>query len=305
MGIKANTLISLLFITLMVFIANCASKAPPKTNKQPPVMSIHETEKEEIKELGNGWFEVVGTAIIQNITPEEAEEQAIYNACRSAVQYYSGVEITERTLDLQAAGQKKILLDHFCALSTQTTNGIILEKDIIRKEMKTDGNNLVSLVLLKVKVGKQKGNRDPYFNVTANLNRDTFKEGDELELTARSSKDCYVTVLNICSNDTVYVLFPNKYRHNNFISEGDLLRLPNEDDRAMEVSYPVKLLKGKDEDVEMIKILATKEKISFAVSQTLSEYGTYEMALKQLLKDLIKIPRNEMEEVDIQYFIKR
>ena len=297
--------ITLLPITFLPFITTCASHKPAVPDKQPPVVSIHDTEKESIKDLGNGWFEVMGTAIIQNITPEEAEQQAIYNACRSAVQYYSGVEIAERSMDLQAAGKKKVLLDHFCSLSTQTTNGIIVEKDVLRKEIKTDGSNIIAVVVLKVKVGKQKGKNDPYFNVTANLNRDTFKEGEELELTARSSKDCYITVLNICSNDTVYVLFPNKYRSNNFIKADELFWLPNQNDRAMGLSFPVRLLEGKDEDVEMIKILATKEKISFAVSQTLSQYGTYEMALKQLLSQVIKIPRNEMKEIDIQYFIKK
>ncbi len=300
-----NKVIAFLFILLLHFFNTCSSYKSQMHPLKPEVISIHETEKRSIKDLGNGWFEVVGTAVIQNITPEEAEQQAIYHACRTAVQYYSGVEISERTLDLQASGHKKILLDHFCSLSTQTTNGIILEKDVLRKEIKTDGRNLIAVVLLKVKVGKQKGEKDPYFNVTAHLNRDTFKEGEELELTARSSKDCYVTVLNICSNDTVYVLFPNKYRSNTFIKASEVFRLPNEHDRAMGLSFPIRLLGAKDEDVEMIKVLATKEKISFGVSQTLSQYGTYEMALKQLLKQLIKIPRNEIEEVDIQYFVKK
>ncbi|MCD6265700.1 MAG: DUF4384 domain-containing protein [Deltaproteobacteria bacterium] len=272
---------------------------------KPEVISIHKTDKEVIKYLGNGWFEVLGRAIIQNISPEEAERKAIVNACRDAIEYYSGVEISQRTLDLQAETQRKVLLNNFSSLITQTTNGIILEKDIIHKEIKTDGHNLVAVVLLRVKVGKQKGKKDPYFNVSARLNRDTFKEGEQIELTVQSTKDCYITVLNICSNDKVYVLFPNKYRQTNFIKTGELFRLPNEADKRMGLSFPVRLIEGKDEDVEMIKVLATKANMSFALSPVHSSYGTYEMALKKLLNRLIKIPRGEIEEVDIQYFIKK
>jgi hypothetical protein len=300
-----NREIAFLLISILPFFSACSSRKPQTLPSKPEVVTIHETEKESIKDLGNGWFEVMGTAVIQNITPEEADEQAIYNACRTAVQYYSGVEIAEKTLDLQAAGKKKVLLDHFCSLSTQTTNGIIVERDILQKEIKTDGINLIAVVLLKVKVGRQEGKRDPYFTVTAMLNRDSFRLGEEIALTVQSARDCYITVLNICSNDTVYVLFPNRYRSDNFIKANEIFILPNENDRAMGLSFPVRLFEGKDEDVEMIKILTTKENISFPVSQVPSEYGTYEMALKQLLSRLVTIPRNEMEEVDIQYFVKK
>jgi len=250
---------------LLPFLYACSSPKLQSTPSKDEAVSIHETEKEEIKDLGDGWFEVKGTASIRNITPEQAEQKAIANACRTAIQYYSGVEISERTLDLQAVGKREVLLDHFCALSTQTTNGIILEKDILKKEIKSDGRNLIAVVALKVKVGKQKGRKDPYFNVSAQISRDIFKEGEELKLTARFSKDCYVTVLNICSDDMVYLIFPNKYRSNNFIKANEVFMLPNENDRAMGLSFPVRLNEGKGEDIEMIKILATKENMSFPI----------------------------------------
>jgi len=298
--------ITLLIMTLFSFTISCSLNKPAVTDKKPDILSIYETVRDEIKVLGDGWFEVVGKAIIYpNITPEEAEEQAIFNAFRDAIQYYSGVEIIARTVDVQAESQNEIILDHFYSLTKQTTNGIILEKDIIRKEIKTDGKNLVKVVVLKVKVGKQKGKKDPYFNVTADLNRDTFKEGEELGLTVLSSKDCYITVLNISSNDSVYVLFPNQYRSNNFIKADEVFRLPNENDKIMGLSFPSRLYEGKEKDVEMIKVLATKEDISLTTSHTLSVYGTYELALKKLPNWLRKIPRNEIEEVDIQYFITR
>jgi len=298
-------IIAFLCTILLSSINSCSSNKQAVTHKQPDIVTVYQSEEDKITNLGNGWFKVVGKAIIQNITPEEAEEQAIYNACRDAIQYYSGVEIMERTLDIQAASQKEIILDHFSSLSKQTTTGIILEKQIIHNKIVTDGVNLVKVVVLKVKVGKQKGVRDPYFNVTAQLNDDTFKEDEKLEITVQSSKDCYITVLNICSDDAVYVLFPNRYRDNNFLKAGEIFKLPNEDDKRMELSFPLKLREGQDKDVEMIKILATKKDILFTAYPGLSSYGTYRLALNKLLNWLIKIPRNEIEEIDMQYLIKK
>lgn len=297
----------LFLIPVLLGIIGCSPKEPPLTHNDQDIVSIYETKGDTIKDLGNGWFEVTGTAVIQNITPEEAEEKAIRNACRDAIQYYCGVEISERSLDIQAARHGKVILDHFSSLISQTTQGIILEKHLLQNEIRTDGKNFVKLVVLKVQVGKQESKKDPYFHLTAHLNKDSdpFKDGEKLELTAQSSKDCYITVLNICSDDAVYVLFPNQYRDNNFLKAGDIFTLPSKEDKMMGLSFPVTLANGKKNDIEMIKVLATKEDISLIESHAYSPYGTYKMALNKLVNWLIQIPRSEIEEVDLQYFVER
>ena len=296
---KSNVVILVCLITLW----GCSSTKNVVSQKPQEIKIITEPIESEIKDLGNGWFEVIGQAFIQNITPEEAKDLAILDACKKAIEYYSGVEISGRILDIQAESQGKILLDNFSSLSSQTSTGIVLEKKLIHEEIKSDGNNLVKVVILRVKVGKQKGEKDPYFTIEPSLNREYFKEGEEIELTIKSTKDCYLTVLNICSNDSVYVIFPNQFRSDNFLRAGEQFFLPNKNEKEIGLTFPVELLPGKDEDVEMLKILATKEKIGFSSVYSFSAYGTYHSALKDLQKWLIKIPRSEIEEVDLQYFI--
>jgi hypothetical protein len=167
--------------------------------------------------LGNDWFQVSESVIIENITPEKAKEIAIQKACKRAIEYFSGVEISGRTLNIQVENQNQILIDNFSSIIQQTAQGIIIEKEILTDEIISNGNQLLKVVTIKVKVDKQKGEKDPSFQITANLNRDYFKDGEELELTIKSSKDCYLTILNICSNDSVYVIFPNKFRNDNFV----------------------------------------------------------------------------------------
>ena len=144
---------------------------------------------------------------------------------------------------------------------------------------------------------------DPAFQITAKLNREFYKDGEKLEIELKSSKDCYITILNICSNDSVYVLFPNNYRKNNFVKSGEIFQLPNSDDKNIGLYFPVNLLPNKIEDFEMIKLIATKQKIDFSSVYSLSSYGTYITALRDLQNWLLKIPSNEIEEVDLQYFI--
>lgn len=293
----------LLILILLLVIFSCSQTRNIEPEKPQIIKTIYQTNENELRDLGNGWFEVTGKAFIQNITPEEAKEKAVLDACKKAIEYYTGVEISSRSLDIRAESDSKIVLDQFSSLSNQTTKGIILEKEIISEKIDTDGSILVKIVNLKVKVGKQSGEKDPYFNIDATLNRSYFQDSDEMELTATSSKDCFLTILNICSNDSVYIIFPNQYRKDNFLKSGKVFSLPNENDRKLGITFPVHLLPDRDKDSEMIKILATKKKVNFTSFYSFSAYGTYQSALEDLLRWLIKIPRNEMEEVDIQYFI--
>lgn len=295
----------LLLLFLFISLFACSHNKTVILEQTQKIETIYMTEKEEIIDLENGWYKVIGTAIIQNISPEEARELAIQKACKNAIEYYSGVEISGRTLSLQAESNEKILLDNFLQLINQTSQGIILEKEVLNEEIKTDGNILKKVVVLKVKVGQQKGEKDPYFNLTANINREYFKENENLELIVIPTKNCYLTVFNICSNDSVYILFPNQYRNDNFVKSGEEFKLPNESDKKIGLSFPIFLLPDKEEDTEIIKVIATKKPILFQSFQSISAYGTYQSAITELLRQLIKIPRDEIEEFDLEYFIMK
>jgi len=294
---------TLILIFLLISLFACSQNKTIISEQPQKIETIYQKEKSEIKNLGDDWFEVVGTAIIQNISPEEARELAIQNACKKAIEYYSGVEISGRTLSLQAESNEKILLDNFLQLISQTSQGIILEKKVLNEKIKTEGNILKKVVVLKVKVGQQNGEKDPYFNLTAKLNKDYFKDSENLELSVIPTKDCYLTVFNICSNDSVYIIFPNQYKKDNFVKAGEEFKLPDENDKKIGLSFPIYLLPDKDEDTEIIKVIATKKPVMFSSFQTFSAYGTYQSAITELLTQLIEIPRCEIEEFDLEYYI--
>ncbi|MBC8416151.1 MAG: DUF4384 domain-containing protein [Candidatus Cloacimonetes bacterium] len=250
-----------------------------------------------LKELGNEWFEVTATAIIENITPEQAKDIALEKAYKAAIEYFSGIEVTGRTSYIQAENKGDIHIDHFSKLTNQTSQGIILKKEILNEKTELSGNSMYKIITLKVKVGKQSGEKDQNFNVQAELNKEYFKEGECLQLSVIPSIDCYLTIFNIMSDENVATIFPNKFRRDNFIKANQEFLLPNEADKINKVSYELVLLLEKEEDTEIVKIIATKKPINFQLNTD------YKTAFESLINWLVTIPRNEMEEIDLQYYI--
>jgi len=251
----------------------------------------------QISELGDDYYKVIISIPIENITPEQAKETAIKKACQMTIEQFSGIEVTGRTTLIQAELNEEITMDHFSKLTTQISNGIILEKIIIKEKNIVESNKIYKQVTVKLKVGKQKGVADPFFSLKANLNKSYYQNNEELILNVTPSKDCYLTILNVMSDENVVTVFPNKYRIDNFVKANELFELPNKVDKKLGINFKVQLLPNKIEDTEIIKVIATKEPVTISIN---SDFNT---AFEALQNWLITIPRDQIEEVDLQYFI--
>ena len=265
----------------------------------------YETYEPGTKNLGDDWIESTAQVGITNITPEEAREQAILLACENALEYYTGVDVKGRKIYIIGEDTEKVTRDDYIHITDQTMQGIILDRKVVSEKIITIDNAIFSRVTVHVKIGQQKGEKDPYFSLDASLNKEHFQEYETLEISCIPSKDCYVTILNICSNDTVYVLFPNKYREDNLVKAGDTFEMPSEQDRNIGLSLPVKLLPGKITDSEIIKIIATKENLNLVEFKNDMIYGTCMATLTKLMQRLITIPQNQIVEYDLVYFVHK
>ena len=258
---------------------------------------------EPLKEIQRGVYEISETVMIENITPEEAQKRAIEKACKRAIEYHSGVIVRGRKINIEAASQNEILIDNFISITEQITRGIITNTEVKSDSIIVKNGNIYKKVEMIIYIGDQTGKRDPTFMINAKLNREYYKEGEEIQLRIKSTKDCYITVINICSNDSVYVLLPNRYNENNFLMNNKEIKIPGEEEKHIGLKYTVSLLPDKEEDIELIKIIATKKDFSFPLIDKPSAYGTYKMALMELQKWLLKIPLSEIAEEDLQYYI--
>jgi hypothetical protein len=264
-------------------------------HKQEVVLNQH---IEQVKPLGDDWVEVTTSVEIVNLSPMEARRIAIQKAYILALEYF-GIEVGSRTLSLLSETNDEITLDHFSKLTKLTTNGIILQKEVTNDVTELIDGRMYKTVTIKIKIGKQKGENDPYFSIQASLNKTYFKENELIEIEITPSLDCYITVLFISSDDNVGTIFPNKYSKNNFAKAGETIALPTDSDKSIGLKYKVKLLENMKKDTEMIKVIATKKPVNIIINDK------YETALESLQNWLVTIPLNEIEEEDLQYFIMR
>lgn len=255
----------------------------------------------EIEDLGENWYEVTATKQIVNITPETAEQEAINKARLKAIEYACGIEVNSSTLNIQSENSFESLIDYFSQITSLMSQGFILDQKILKNNTKTENNILIKEVTIKVKIGKQKGEKDPYFNINTELNKEHYTEGEKLQLEITPTKDCYLTILNVYSNETVGLLLPNEYK-DNFGKSNSKYKFPDKNDNF---SIPLSLLPNKIEDTEMLIVIATKQQFEFTSFDKLSSYNTYESSLKEIVKQLIKIPKNEMEIAFLQYYVHK
>jgi len=257
---------------------------------------------EILKDLGDGWYEVMGTSSLENQTLEQARRKAEDIACREAIEHFSGVQVSSSSS--YVLGESEHMdVDKYSQIINSVSAGSILEKMPISQKL-VDGSFDIE-VKIKVKVGQQKGKADPKFKLKSSLDREYYKHGEEMTISVTPSMDCYLNILNFSSNDSVYILFPNTLLKNNFIRSGETFLLPSEENRERGIRFRVGLLPGKDEDLEMIKILATKENIPFTALSSISTIGTYESTQSDIIGWIIDIPRDQMVESDLQYWIHK
>jgi len=255
---------------------------------------------EILKDLGDGWYEVMGTSSLENQTLEQARRKAEDIACREAIEHFSGVQVSSSSSYVLGESER-MDVDKYSQIINSVSAGSILEKMPISQKL-VDGSFDIE-VKIKVKVGQQKGKADPKFKLKSSLDREYYKHGEEMTISVTPSMDCYLNILNFSSNDSVYILFPNTLLKNNFIRSGQTFLLPSEENRERGIRFRVGLLPGKDEDLEMIKILATKENIPFTALSSISTIGTYESTATDIIGWIMDIPRDKMTESTLQYWI--
>jgi len=111
---------------------------------------------------------------------------------------------------------------------------------------------------------------DPEFSISMKLNEDVFREGDPVQILCTASKECYVTIFNLYSNDSLLIIYPNSEMKNNFIALEDTLRIPPEDAFW---DLPASLLPGSETSVEALVAIATRKKIPLELDEVMIRNG--------------------------------
>jgi hypothetical protein len=150
---------------------------------------------------------------------------------------------------------------------------------------------------------------DPSFRLDASLNQSTFKDGDDMLIRIKPTKDCYVSIFTIFDDEKVLRLIPNRFKKDNLLKANETFSFPNEEDQKMGITLKVHTSGKKDVVTESIYILALKQ--PFNLNSDIFQEGIFGMYhgqaafMNDLIKEVIGIPLGERAEKLLMYQIRK
>jgi len=254
------------------------------------------------------WVTVEGVAPLENTTKNNARQMAINDARRKAVEQVVGVNLLSQTLVInhRTAG------DVVCTLPY----GKVIDQEIIHEEVETtpahgkgEAPFLTYKVKARIQVFKEKGRSDPYFQVSARMNRTEFKHGDDMQIRITPTRDAYIMIFNILEDERVLILYPNRYFQKNFVKAGTTFVFPDVENHREGIRLVATLDGNRSSSNENIYILATREPMVFDTAKY-SEgiFGVYDgtsALVCDLVRKTVSIPLSERAEQFLPYRIVR
>lgn len=243
--------------------------------------------------------------------PNQTKNSAIKNAHSKASQKHCGVGIQETGMIINQLMSANIL-EHI-------SYGLVLEDTIIKADITTyrkSNQELSVLYSLEMDVLVQciAGKPDPAFQVDLESNKTVFTEGEELVLRFTATQDCYITVFNIAENQEMIVLHPSFINKDNFVKSGVTIEIPSKNEREMGIHFRVAPLPNYNKNSEIIKVIATKEKIDFLphlktidspvemeIAGGMTIFKSSNLAIEELARWLVRIPPDQRAEDTVIY----
>ncbi len=257
------------------------------------------------------WVEAEGRASMEQRTQQEARVEALREARVKAVTQ-AGVTVQSDAWLKQYENTKDkktvVLQDYFASVSREVAHGEIVHEEILFEAIVTSGMPPQAFYEVKIKtqVAVIKGLPDPAFNLQVKINKEKYKENETMTIDLWATKNCYIYIFNFLANDSILVLFPNRYPWgNNQLKAGTVLHLP-----PAGYSFSVSLLPGFQEAQELIYVVATKERYDFAPTwwnknEGFQSTATEAFAFVELPRWLVRIPPDQRTNAVVQYEIYR
>jgi hypothetical protein len=250
---------------------------------------------------------VEATAPLAAGDPTHARKQALETAERKAVAEALAPQITVETLlvNLRLAGTIAGAIPYGRIVTKQ----ILEEGPVETQKGASIGQNPLYRVRISAGVVEETSGEDPSFHLDAALNQSIFKDGDELEIHVRATKDCYFTMFNIVEGDKIIRLLPNDLSKKNFLPADTHITFPGTDERRHGLRLQAYLPKHKQSTTESIYILALPHPFELGSIKTQEGiFGVYDghtAFLKDLIREVVNIPLADRAETLLQYKIRK
>ncbi len=258
-----------------------------------------------------GWIEVSTIRIFSNSkAPDDAYNEILNYLRTEAVTQKIGttIDVTSLLTDMMSqygniAEEETVWTGFF----RNTVSGLIISEQIIQKEIapRTNENGYRMTVALRAFVVPAKGQRDPTFQVEAELDNTFLHDDDELVIYVAPSLDCYVYIFNLLSDHNAILVFPNAVIPDNYFSANQRRQIP---DPESGISFTVSPLPGKKLESEFIYIVCSKQQVSF--TEKLPEVVLLGEPIRldsdsfcSLQRWLLEMPLSHRKEVILNYHV--
>lgn len=253
------------------------------------------------------WVTVAATAPVVSGDTKKARQQAMLAAERQAVAeaLAKGISVETLLVNLRLSGSIVGAIPH----------GKVVEKKILEERLVKaaggDSNNKKQLFRVRIKAGvaREAGSEEPAFHLQAAINQSVFKDGDELEIHIRSTKDCYFAIFNILEDQKVIRLLPNYLSRKNFLSTDENFAFPGSKDRKKGIKLILHLPQNKASTTESIYILALTRPFELkSVKVQEGIFGVFNgktVFMKDLIREVVGIPLANRAEALMQYEIRK
>ncbi len=264
---------------------------------------------------GEKFKEVIaeGMALTRNRTIAAAFTLAKQRARAAGIQKAVGIQVHSekfRRISETIANKKSILTDYFTNINREVSYGQIVEEEmlsdtLIKSDIDTSMPEFFIRVRMRLKVATETMHPDPGFelNVSTIPEGRFLKEKDELKFKISTTRDCWLYIFNLLSNDSLVVLFPNIYTQNNFLPAGRSIEL-----MPPGFAFVATLPPGLQQVQEVVFIVATKRRINlpFYHRNQVSDFSQFSLekfAYIELPKWLVKIRPDERTTFTFDYTV--
>ena len=193
--------------------------------------------------------------------------------------------------------------------------GLIVEEQIQGEGLREIGQGAGQTALqyatkLRAKVKPIRSEHRGDFAVKAALNKSFFQDGEEMQITAIPTRDAYIHIFSVGQDDTVTVLYPNRFVADGFVAAEKALVFPDEAQRMLGLRLRVFPPQGSKKGMEKIKLIATTKKIDLTKG-TIREgvfqvyIGKDSALVTDLLKELARLDESEWAEATVPYEIRK
>lgn len=254
------------------------------------------------------WVTATGAVPFSDETSlRDAKSRSREEARRKAVE--GAVEMLAREVPL--AGAAKVGDE----LSRSLVRGTVVEERLLdegiqqsRRESGAPSLEYVTVLRAKVRSGRLERKAD--FKVKAVLNKEVFREGEEMVITVTASRPGYVHIFNIAQDEEVTALLPNRLSQHNYVEAPKDLVFPDEATRASGIRLRVFLPPTAQKTSEKIKIIATARNVDLIKGRI--REGVYQVYsandrafVGDLLKELGLMAETEWAEATVNFEVKR